>query len=202
MNSIRPPIQFTRQKEQDNKSSFQDVLKTHSEQGFSTSVYRKSTFTGQYLNFKSHHSYNVEKGIVRCVQHRAKAISRDSNVYQEVINSLRDNLYRNNYPENITSTTRNLDRTTENQTRKLSTLCLLSKVLLKRFKRYVHKISGQYSGVARTHRKYLFQVKPPTEYNMTMNCIYAIPFSSGKVYKGETFCSLKVGLDKHRKAVV
>ena len=37
---------------------------------------------------------------------------------------------------------------------------------------------------------------------MIKNCVYSIPCSCGKVYKGETGRPLKVRLEKHRKAVV
>ena len=47
VNSIRPSIQFTMEKEQDDKLHFLDVLVTCTEQGFRSSVYRKPTFTGQ-----------------------------------------------------------------------------------------------------------------------------------------------------------
>ena len=77
------------EKEQDNKLSFLDVLITRTEHGFSTSVYRKPTFTRQYLNFHSHHLYNIKKGIVRCLQHRAKAISSDE-LYHKEMDSLKE----------------------------------------------------------------------------------------------------------------
>ena len=37
---------------------------------------------------------------------------------------------------------------------------------------------------------------------MTRNCVYSIPYSYGKVYKGEACCKLKVKLKKHKKAVL
>ena len=37
---------------------------------------------------------------------------------------------------------------------------------------------------------------------MIKNCVYSIPCSSGKIYKGETGRPLKVRLEEHRKAVV
>ena len=76
------------------------------------------------FNINSHDPYNIKKGIVRCLQLRVKAITGDSDSYQEEIKSLRDNLHYNIYPESITSAPRNLDRTTENITRKLTTVCL------------------------------------------------------------------------------
>ena len=90
------------EKEKDNKLPFLDVLITRTEQGFRSSVYRKPTFTGQYLNFNSHHPYTVKKRIVRCLQHWAKIICSDTDEYQEQMISLRHNLHRNNYPERIT----------------------------------------------------------------------------------------------------
>ena len=46
VNSIRPSLQFTMEKEQGNKLLFLNVLVTHAEQGFRSSVYCKPTFTG------------------------------------------------------------------------------------------------------------------------------------------------------------
>ena len=34
------------------------------------------------------------------------------------------------------------------------------------------------------------------------NCVYSIPCSCGKIYKGETGHTLKVRLEEHRKTVV
>ena len=145
----------------------------------------------------------VKKGIVRCLQHRAKS-SSDTDAYQEEMISLRHNLHRNNYPESITSAPRNLDRRVEDNTRKLTTVYLpYVKGLAERIK----KICSPYDirtvfTSGSTLRRYLFRVKPPTEFNMTKNCVYAIPCSCGKIYKGETGRPLKVRLEEHRKAIV
>ena len=192
------------EKEQDNKLPFLDVLITHTEQGFRSSEYHKPTFTGQYLNFNSDHPYTVKKGIIRCLQHRAKTISSDTDAYQEEMISLRHNFQCNNYPEHITSAPRNLDRRMVDNTWKLTTVCLpYVKGLAKR----IQKICSPYDirtvfTSGSTLRRYLFWVKPPTEFNMTKNYVYSIPCSCGKIYKGETGCPLKVRLEEHQKAVV
>ena len=117
--------------------------------------------------------------------------------------SLRHNLHRNNYPENITSAPRNLDRRVEDKTRKLTTVCLpYVKGLAERFQ----KICSPYDirtvfTSGSTLRRYLFRVKPTTKFNMTKNCVYSIPWSCGKINKGETGHPLKVRLEEHRKAV-
>ena len=118
--------------------------------------------------------------------------------------SLRHNLYRNNNPEHITLAPRNLDMRIEDNTRKLTTVCLpYVKGLVER----IQKICSPYdirtvftSGSILW--RYLFWVKPPTEFNMTKNCVYCIPCSCGKIYKGETGRPLKVRLEEHQKAVV
>ena len=174
---------------------FLDVLVTRTEQGFRSSVYRKPTFTGQYLNFNSH-LYTVKKGIVRCIQHRAKTISSDTDAYQEEMIRLRHNLHRKNYPESITSAPRNLDRRVEDNTRKLTTVC-------SPYQR-IKKICSPYDirtvfTSGSTLRRYLFRVKSTTEFNMTKNCVYSIPCSCGKIYKGRP---LKVRLEELRKTIV
>ena len=116
--------------------------------------------------------------------------------------SLRHNLHRNNYPERITSAPRNLNRSIEDNTRKLTTVYL---PYVKGLAERVKKICCPYDmrtvfTNGSTFRRYLFRVKPPTEFNM--NCVCSIPCSCGKIYKGETGRPLKVRLEEHRKAVV
>ena len=155
-------------------------------------MYRKPTFTGQYLNFNSHHPYTVKKGIVRCLQYRAKSISCDTDAYQEEMISLRHNLYRYNYPECITSAPRNLDERIEDNTRKLATVCL----------RYVKGLAERIQKICSPYDIRAVFTSGSTEFNMTKNCVYSVPCSCGKIYKGETGHPLKVRLEEHRKAVV
>ena len=56
--------------------------------------------------------------------------------------------------------------------------------------------AGQFSS---TLQRYLFCVKPPTEFNMIKNCVYSILCSCGKAYKGHP---LKIRLEEQWKAVV
>ena len=117
--------------------------------------------------------------------------------------SLRLNLQRK-YPERITSAPRNLDRRIEDNTPKLPMVCL---PYVKGLAERIQKICSPYDirtvfTSGSTLRRYLFRVKPPTEFNMTKNCVYSIPRSCGKIYKVETGHPLKVRLEEHRKAVV
>ena len=53
-----------------------------------------------------------------------------------------------------------------------------------------------------TLRKSLTHVRPPTPKEQTKNCIYDIPCSCGRSYKGETGRPLSVRLEEHRKATI
>ena len=98
INSLRPSIQFTMERENNNKIPFLDVQIEKTEGGFRTSVYRKPTATGRYLNFQSHHPDTVKKGIVRCLQDRAATISTDEPTRRREMSLLTDTFRRNGYP--------------------------------------------------------------------------------------------------------
>ena len=167
-------------------------------------MYHKPTFTGQYLNFNSHHPYNVKKGIVHCLQHWAKAISSFTNAYQEEMINLRYNLHCNKYPEHITLPPRNLERRIEDDIWKLTTVCLpYVKGLAERIQRKCcpYDIRTIFTSSS-TLQRYLFCIKPLTEFNITKNCVYSFPCSCGKVYKSKTWSPLKIRVEEHRKAVV
>ena len=101
--------------------------------------------------------------------------------------SLRHNLHRNNYPQCITLAPSILDRRIEDNTRKLTTVCL---PYVKGLAERIQKICSPYNirtvfTSGSTLRRYLFRIKPPTEFNMIKNYVYSIPCSCGKIYKGD-----------------
>ena len=107
-------------------------------------------------------------------------------------------------PESITLVPRSLDRRIEDNTWKLTTVCL---PYVKGLAERIEKIYGTYDiGTVFTSDltlwRYLFQVKPPTEFNLIKNCIYSILCSCRKIYKVEMGHPLKVRLEEHREAVV
>ena len=151
-----------------------------------------------------HHPYNVKKGIVCCQQHWAKAVSSDSNAYQEEMKSLWDNLNRNNNSESLTSASRNLDWTTESDTWKLTMICLpYVNGLAKKIQNICHPYDIRTIVKSSTTLwRDLFQIKPLTEYNMTKNFMYSDPCWCGIVYKGETCHPLKVRLEDIKRQYV
>ena len=53
LNSLHPSLRFTYEKESNHSLPFLDVLVERHDSEFLTSVYRKPTFTGQYLRWNS-----------------------------------------------------------------------------------------------------------------------------------------------------
>ena len=91
----------------------------------------------------------------------------------------------------------------EDNTRKLTTICLpYIKGLAERIQKICPYDIRTVFTSGSTLRRYLFWVKPPTEFNMTKNYVYSILCSCVKIYKGETGHPLKVRLEEHQKVVV
>ena len=75
-NSLCQSIQVTLEIEENSKLSFLAILIEHSKVNghldFVTSVYRKPTFSGQYLNFNSINPLSHKLTVTRILFHRAK----------------------------------------------------------------------------------------------------------------------------------
>ena len=99
LNSIDNNIQFTVEKESYGQLPFLDILLTREEDGsVSTSVYRKTTHTDQYLNFESHYPVAHKKAVVKTLLHRADALSSSGVSRAEEEKHVTKALQRNGYP--------------------------------------------------------------------------------------------------------
>ena len=98
LNSLHPSLKFTFEKEINNTLSFLDVLVTKSENHFVTSVYRKPTFTGQYIHWNSFGPKQRKSNLIDTLTHRALKICSASTLQQE-LNTIRTILAGNGYPE-------------------------------------------------------------------------------------------------------
>lgn len=92
LNSLRPSIKFTLEREEDGLIPYLDVLIDHRQQDLIFSVYRKPTNTGRYLHRSSSHPMSSFKSVVRSLSSRASSVC-STTTYQEekkhVIDSLK-----------------------------------------------------------------------------------------------------------------
>ena len=92
-------IQFTSEAEDRNVFNFLDVsLKRREDGTLQRSVYRKSTWSGQYINFHSFTDLKIKRNLVRCLTFRARKICSEDTLQAELL-FLAETLKRNGYPE-------------------------------------------------------------------------------------------------------
>ena len=84
LNSKHPNIKFTSETEQNNTLPFLDISVNKTINGFSSSVYRKPTFTGLTMNFNSFAPFLYKINLIKCLIHRAYNIcSSYTNLHAE-----------------------------------------------------------------------------------------------------------------------
>ena len=72
LNSQHPAIQFTMEKEEDQKIAFLDVQIERTGVSATTSVFWKKTHTNQYFNYNSHHPNSIKSGVIQCLTSKAE----------------------------------------------------------------------------------------------------------------------------------
>ena len=99
MNVQHASINFTLEEEVDNKLPFLDVLETRNEQGvLTTSVYRKATFSGLYLQWNSFVPKRFKRGLVIGLVSRAWRLCSSFESFHQELMFLKDVLQCNGYP--------------------------------------------------------------------------------------------------------
>ena len=99
LNSIRPSIQFTFELKKDGSLPFLNTLLRRRKDGtLNITVYRKTTHTDLYLNFKSHHPIHVRKGLVQCLYDRARKVTTTPADLRKEEEHLENVLKLNGYP--------------------------------------------------------------------------------------------------------
>ena len=101
INSLHPNIQFTIEHESNNCLPFLDVLVQRQSASFSTSVYRKKTFSGLGLNFFSHCPQNFKFNSIRTLLYRAFHLSSSWDLFHRETVFLENFFKKNCYPNHI-----------------------------------------------------------------------------------------------------
>ena len=95
---------FTKEAESNDSLPFLDVFVERKNGEFVTSVYRKNTFTGQYVNYNSYCTEKRKVNLIRTLCDRAIKICSASQLDAEVENIFKI-FIENGYPENLVKKT-------------------------------------------------------------------------------------------------
>ena len=98
LNGCHPNIKFTDEIENDDKLPFLDVNVCRQNGSFSTTIYRKSSFTGLYSNFKSLVPPQFKKGLIFTLLHRLFTLCSSWVTFDIELSRLKSILIRNGYP--------------------------------------------------------------------------------------------------------
>ena len=94
-------MRFTKEIEKENSLPFLDIKIERKADKFETSIYRKPTFSGVYLNFKSSAPETYKKGLINCLLYRIYNLCSNWTIIHAEINTIKKILIRNKYPLNF-----------------------------------------------------------------------------------------------------
>ncbi|BHF73981.1 hypothetical protein SprV_0401706500 [Sparganum proliferum] len=98
-NSAHPSLKFTAEVEAGNEIAFLDVLLHRQEDGsIQRRVFRKKTWTGQYVNFHSFVPLNIKRNLVQGLAARVRRICSPEAIEEE-LQQLRNTVRENGYPD-------------------------------------------------------------------------------------------------------
>ena len=98
MNKKHKNINFYFESEKYNSFSFLDVKICREKDKFTTSVFRKDTFSGLYTNCSSFVALEYKFGLVYTLLHRCFTIVSDSSKFHFEVEALKKTLHKNAYP--------------------------------------------------------------------------------------------------------
>ena len=101
INNQHPNLKFTVEYEKNNQLAFLDTLVSRNSSQYFTTLYRKSTFTGVYLNWTSLTSKKYKIGLIKCLLDRIWKICSKREDIDVEIEELRKILDQNEYPKVI-----------------------------------------------------------------------------------------------------
>ena len=192
--------------ENDNKISFLNASVSREPDGrLTTSLYRKPTYTDQYLAYDSHHPQSVKRGIVKCLYDRAKRLVTKPSVISAEKKHLSSVLVFNGYPSSF------VQKISKARTapKKESVAELKSTAVLP----YVQGVSEprrrclEQQGIRTvfksetTLKSHLVRPKDTVDPAKQDGVVYRIPCECRKVYIGETGRSMHERIKEHDRDI-
>ena len=101
MNTKHNSLSFTFEKEDNGSLSFLDVKVSRENNSFITAIFRKSTFSGVYTNFRSFLPFEYKTNVVMTLLFRLFTLSFNWSTFHQEIRKLKDIFRRNGFPKSI-----------------------------------------------------------------------------------------------------
>ena len=98
LNSQHPNISFNSELKTNSELLFLDILIDRSDNGFSTSVYRKPTFTALFTNFDNPIPISFKRGLIYTLLDRYFKICSSYHLFHSEVLKLKNILLGNGYP--------------------------------------------------------------------------------------------------------
>ena len=180
-----------RKQENERKIAFLDAKVSREPDGrLTSSVYRKPTHTDQYLAYDSHHPQSVKRGIVKCLNDRAKRLVTKPSVISEEKKHLSSVLVSNGYPSSFVqkitkarTTPRREPAAEFKSTAVLPYVQGVSEPLRRCLEQQSIRTVLKSETALRSH---LVRPKDTVDTAKQDGVVYRIPCECGKVYIGET----------------
>ena len=214
LNSMHGSLQFTCEHEVDCRLPFLDVHIERTPDRFITSVYRKPTFSGQYIRWTSFCTKRRKLNLISTLTHRAKNICSDETLQQE-LNSIRLLLANNGYPPSLVQgciqRTLNASNPVSVTDRPAQPVILRLPDIGNVSRQYEKKITDAVAccyedtklrviftsrGILPSARKDVLPIQ------MNNNVVYKFSCHCDKWYIGRTSCRLATRIDQHVPACV
>lgn len=203
LNNEEESIKFTVEIENNKTLPFLDVLVDRGNNHIKTSVYRKPTHTGQYIQRFSNHPDHVKRGVIRSLHARAINICSNKTLLDTEIDRLFQDFCNNGYSNRyIKSSFVKKNLKTGDKEVKGSLVIPYVKGLSEKIRRIAASFGLRTAFHSRlTLERLLCNRRPDIEMLDRKNIIYSIPCECGYEYLGETSRPLRVRLEEHKKNV-
>ena len=173
LNAQHPNIRFTVEHENQNKLPFLDTCVIRRVDKYVTTIYRKPTFTGVYLNWTSLTARRYKISLIRCLAERIWRVCTEESTKRDELEKLKVILGRNEYPPEIVE--RSLAEFVESKTKPNQ-----EKVAEKTLKRFL-----KLPYVNRKCEDYALRLKGIVEENfpqVEFNVAFQAPMTIGKMF--------------------
>lgn len=182
LNAQHPNIRFTIEHETKDKIPFLDTSVVRRNDRYNTTIYRKKTFTGVYLNWNSLTARRYKIGLIGCLAERIWRIVSDKEERLDEIGKLKTILQRNDYPEEVIDQTINkfIEKKLKDDSRQAEQCAIITRKEEKTHKRFLvlPYVGKKCEDFAYRLKHFVESYYPQVDFNVA----FQAPMSIGKMF--------------------